>query len=251
MTTRALRLLLACALLGAPGCTLLVDDEVGSLQPDPRPDIEFSLAEFDPHIGQLTEIRFVNAAGNIEAVAIYDGLPMADLTLLMHDTFRADLRRVDFYSDLNENRMIDMPDVDPIDMTMEIFPDHMWRTELDEQGVGGFTHSTNFTDIVRDDPATFSLRPFQLNVTGADPFLDQTAELRIIDPLDRDVGFYRLFAVTSDTLAITIPGVIDDGSEYRVRLEIGDEAFCTSGAGDSSGLTISGSIESALSGCTN
>lgn len=243
--------LLACCAITLGGCTLLVNDTVDPLVPDPTPNMVFELTGFDPHIGQITELRLINDAGNVQAVAIYDGLPSPNVTVVLDNVIRPDLLRVDFYSDLNDNRIIDPPVPDPEDPSMEIFPDHMWREMLNPDGTGGFMHSTNFTDIVNDDPATFSLRPFTLSVTGADPFLDQPAQLWITDPADRDVGYYFLGSITSDTVDITIPGIIDDGSEYIVTFQPGDggDLFCVVDRGGATGLTITGRLGEALTPC--
>lgn len=244
MMQRLLSGVLACCILPLGGCTLLVDDRVGTLVPDETPDMVFDLIGFDPHIGQITELRLVNDVGNVQAVAIYDGLPGPDVTVVLADVIRPDLLRLDFYSDLNENRSVDPPEPDPIDPSMELYPDHMWRVMLNPDGTGEFMHSTNFTDIVNDDPATFSLRPFRLSLTGADPFLDQPAEVYVIDPAGREVGYYSLGSIASDSVNITIPGIIDDGSQYTIVFAPrGTEPpFCVVGTGGRDGLTITDTI---------
>lgn len=241
---RALRFLLALPLLTVGGCTLLVNDRVDPLEPDPMPDMQLQLTGFDPHIGQLTELRLINSDEGaerriVQAVAIYDPLPAPDVLVLLDNVVRPDHRRVDFYSDLRENRRIDPPEEDPEDESRLLFPDHMWRITLAEDGTGEFRHSTDFTDIVNDDRADLALGDMRLSITGADPFVDQPAQVWVTDPLDRDVGYYFLGSITGDAIDITIPGIIDDGSEYIVTFKPGDAPpRCVVASGDDEGLTI-------------
>lgn len=240
--------------LPASGCTLLVGDQIDPLETDDTPDMVFDLIGFDPHIGQITELRLVNDAVPpiVQAVAIYDPLPGPDVTVELDNVVRPNVRRVDFYSDLNENGVIDPPEPDPVEPGRLLFPDHMWRRILAEDGTGEFMHSTDFTDIVNDDPGLLSLGNFQLSITGTAEFTDQPAQLWVTDASDRDVGYYFLGAITGDSVDITIQGIIDDGSEYIVAFmpgDDGDEVFCVVARGDASGLTVSGPLGAALAPC--
>ncbi|HEY8427555.1 MAG TPA: hypothetical protein VIL20_04240, partial [Sandaracinaceae bacterium] len=178
----------------------------------------------------------------VQAVAIYDPLPAPDVVVVLENVIRPDHRRVDFYSDLLQNRMLDPPQME---MGRLVFPDHMWRVTLDESGVGRFVHSTDFTDIVNDDPAEFALGDLRLRIAGLADLVDRPAHVRVRDPLERQVGYYFLGSITGDAIDIVVPGIIDDGTEYRVTFEPGDAPpRCIVERGRMDGLTIDGPLES-------
>lgn len=236
------------------GCTLLVGDQIDPLETDDTPDMVFDLIGFDPHIGQITELWLVNDATPpiVQAVAIYDPLPGPDVTVVLRNVVRPNVRRVDFFSDLDESGGITAPEPDPITPGRFLFPDHMWRRTLDEDGTGGFMHSTDFTDITSGpDAARFSLGDFQMSITGAGDFIDQPAELWVTDAGDREVGYYFLGSITDDSVDLAIPGIIDDGSEYVVVFAPGRDGdlFCLVRRGNASGLSVSGALGEALVPC--
>jgi hypothetical protein len=243
---RKLVLLLAFAsLLG--GCTLLVDDKVGGITVNAVPDMTLHLVGMDPHVGQLTEIFLVNDQdpGLVQAVAIYDPLPSVDVDVELANVVAPDVRRVDFYADLSRNGQLDAPMPDPDDSSRLLFPDHMWRLTLDQNGEATFMHNTNFTDIVGDDPASFvGTGPLSLTITGVGAFADQPATVVAWGPGEREVGFYFLQTIGGDTLSIDFEGrqFVDDGTEYIVEITLGDDPHaqpvCITGTATDRGLTI-------------
>ena len=146
-----------------------------------------------------------------------------DVTVALDNVIAPDVHRIDFYSDLNENRTLDPPMEDPLDPTQQIFPDHMWRVDTDEHGFLMFMHNTNFTDLTAT-PANRPLGPMHLMLTGGDPFLDRSVEVWVTDPGDRDVGYYFLGRIATDERSVqTLKEILYRGEwwapvrTYRLR----------------------------------
>ncbi len=251
--------LLALASL-ASGCTLLVDGEVGGITLNEKPDMNLHLVGMDPHLNQLTEIYLVNGNSLVQAVAIYDGLPEVDVDVQLANVVDTDVRRVDFYCDLHENHQLDSPVPDSVDPSRLIFPDHMWRLTLDENGEASFTHNTNFTDITETDPVTgtrpsakfVGSGPLTLTVTGVGDFTDQPATVSVWGPDDRQVGFYFLQTITGDTMTIDFMGrqFVDEGTSYILEIELGSDPeaqpLCISGTATDSGLSVEAALPDLL-----
>jgi hypothetical protein len=221
-------------------CTLVVGDQVDRLSTDSRPDLRYTLRDFDPHVGQLTELRLVSDAGLIQARAIYDPLPSPRVEIVLLNVVQENVRRVDFYSDLNGNRI---PDPSELEMNGErFFPDHMWRDEVDQDGVGSFSHSFDFRDILADEPAQSVGRPLVLRLRDVDGVAAGVIEAWIVGPSDRDVGYYHLSnpdLLRANPMQIEIPGIIDSGTTYTVVVAAaGTTLGCATAAGVSTGLDL-------------
>jgi hypothetical protein len=108
-------------------------------------------------------------------------------------------------------------------------------------------HSTDFTDIVTNDPAQVIGGDFELRLTDVEAFVDQPARVWVIDPNGRDVGFYYLGSVAAP-LTLRIPGIVDEGTEYRVAVELGEELRCTTARGSATDLVVDTSVQS-LTAC--
>lgn len=227
------------------GCSLIVGDKVDPLATDTTPDLRYQLRAFEPHVGQLTELLVVSDDGLVQARAVYDPLPGPDVLVELLNVIRPNVRRVDFYSDLNENRSIDPSEPDPIDAMRRLFPDHMWRDRVGEDGVGEFVHSTNFTDIVRDDPAQSIGGPFELALRDVGDFADRPVRAWIADPTGADVGFYQLGSFQGTSVELQVPGIVDPGTEYLIEVELGggERSVCAVRVGAASGLRLDASLD--------
>lgn len=243
MMRALLPLALALPLLG--GCTLVVTDQVDDLEQDPLLDMRLQLAGFIPHLGQITDVWLVDEENHVQARAIYDTLEEPNQLVLLENVVSLEsptIRRVDFYSDLNES-ITPGTEIAPDPPTDDGFPDHMWRIELTDAGEaegGQFMHSTNFVNIVDpDDPrtASFILADLHVTLTGTAEKDGLPVEISVYDDSgeqERQIGYYRLSAVNGDTIDITLGGVLDPGTEYRVEIAFDNgNPFCTraSGAG--------------------
>lgn len=246
------------------GCTLIANGKVDPLEEDPLLDLQLQLVAFNPHLGQITDVWLVDEQNQVQARAIYDTLEHPDqLVVLENVVSLADpvIRRVDFYSDLNESItpgsriQPDPPVRDPEDMDRLQFPDHMWRAELDEEGFLAFMHSTNFVNIVDPEDASrarFFLSDFHLVISGTQEKDGLPAEISVYDESGeqaRQIGYYALRAVEGDTIDITIGGILDVGTEYRVELSFDNgNLFCTRARGAGTVITVEASLGS-LSPC--
>jgi hypothetical protein len=255
-------LLLAVTFPLLGGCTLIATDKVDDLERDPLLDMRLQLVGFSPHVGQLTDVWLVDEQNRVQARAIYD--PLEDsrqLVILENVVSLADpaIRRVDFYSDMNESitpgTEIRPDPPEPDDDGDLLFPDHMWREQLDDTGALEFMHSTNFVDIADPgDPnrARFFLSDLRVTITGAGEKDGLPAEIRVYDPSgeqERQVGYYRLGALDGDTLDIRLSGILDQGIEYRVELSFDNgNPFCARASGSTSLITVEASLVS-LSPC--
>ena len=97
--------------------------------------------DMTPHVGQLLELRVVNKANDMEVARMkLDAIPGPDFMLKVPGIEPGNSYMVDFFADMNGNKVYDTPPAD-----------HAWRLDLDN--VTGdttltFTHNTNFTDIM-------------------------------------------------------------------------------------------------------
>lgn len=234
MRRSTLRLAPALAALSLGACSLVVDDQVGDLDIDPlsQRNVTVSLRAFEPHIGQLVDVRVVDPTNDfLNARAIIDPLPAPDVDIRLLNGAPIAVDRIDFYADLNMNRMLDpAPD------------DHVWRCDgtaatpcmLDEAGRLLFVHNVMFQDIteMEAEPVGADL---VLNVTGADEHDGQPVlariRTRILVDVENDVrvevvpGLYRLGNIEAGTVAFTLPGIADRGQTYDLELIFGDDAL--------------------------
>ncbi len=161
--------------------------------------------DMTPHVGQLLELRVVNKADGTEvARQKLNAVPGPDFTMTIPGIMPGNSYRVDFFADLNGNKVYDTPPAD-----------HAWRLELDN--VTGdttltFTHNTNFTDI---------MWPYVLTMDFKDmtPHVGQMFNLKLYRMNGSDVDSL-LANITIDTIrqasfTMTIPGIQPNDS-YRV-----------------------------------
>jgi len=255
---------LALALPLLSGCTLILNDKIDPLEEDPLLDLQLQLVAFTPHIGQITDVWLVDDQNRVQARAIYDGLEDPNQLVTLENVVSLEspvIRRVDFYSDLNESITPgspvrpDPPEPDPDDPDRTLFPDHMWREELDDTGFLSFMHSTNFVNIVDlgdDTRAVFFLSDLHVVINGTGEQDGLPAEISVYDDSGeqpRQIGYYALSAVEGDTLDVTIGGILDEGTEYRVELSFDNgNPFCTRASGAGTVITVEASLAS-LSPC--
>jgi hypothetical protein len=203
-------------------------------------DLNLSLSGMDPHVGQLTELRIVwRHTGALIGRAILDPLPAAAFSVFLPVAVLPGEFDLNFFSDLNGNRAYDAPPVD-----------HAWSVPIPSTGQVAFAHNTTFTDI----GATAASEPggsFTLNFTGMTPHVNQLLEVRVIKVADgQTVGAYRLAVIPGAAFGVSIPGIIENGQEYRVDFFADlngngaydapptDHAWRLTGTGGGSGLTL-------------
>ena len=246
MIRKLVVLSLTAALLG--GCTLIVDGQVDGITANAVPDMDLHLENMDPHVGQLTEVWLINNDGGlVQAVAILDPLLVTDIHVQLANVVAPDVRRVDFWSDLNMNGMLDAPMDDPSNPSRQIFPDHQWTLMLDENGNATFMHNTNFTNIVGAS-SFVGAGPLDVTVTGVGDFTDQPAHVVAWGPSEHEVGSYFLGALSGDTLHVDFNGhaFVDQGTEYRIEITLGSDPqaqpVCTTATATATGLTVSAAL---------
>ena len=222
----------ACiAALALCGCTAIVDGEVGDLEVNAsaQQDIGIRLVGFEPHVGQLVDIMVVDPTSNlIQARAVVDTLPSVCLDVRMRRAAPVSATQVDFYADLNMNRMQDN------------FPeDHTWRCDDDEIATpcmldGGrltFPHNFTFQDIF-DDPGTPIGGDVDVRVTGVEAHDGQSVTAQLLTDIvvnaetgDTETtvpGLYFLSSISGGEVSMRIPGIADGGRTYALELTFGD-----------------------------
>lgn len=152
-------------------------------------------SNMNPHLGQLFELRVVDA-GNGQEVGRTRFFPLAfaDFTVQIPGLRRGRNYNVDFYADLNQNGLYDSPPVD-----------HAWRLTANDV-IGNvalaFSHNTTFTEINWVNALT-------LRLTGMNPHVGQKFETRVIDLYDmREVGRVSLDAIVVPDFQVEIPGLV-------------------------------------------
>lgn len=229
------RLCFVLALTALTGCSLVVDGEVGDLDVNlnAKRDIEVTLFDFDPHIGQRNDIAIVRPLdpeneplgdAQLEARAVIDPLPVPCFTLLFENGASFSANRVDFYADLDMNGVIS----DPGD-------DHLWIRELEldqDTGTGSlrFIHDVMFDDL--NDIEISRVGPdIELALTGLDAQEGQLVTIAVSrqfretldSPQQRTVvGIGVVGAVTGGNVNIAIPGILDAGSPHTVEIDFGE-----------------------------
>ncbi len=156
----------------------------------------------NPHVGQLLELRVVDKADNSEVGrTMIDPVPGADFVLSVPGIMPGHSYMVDFFADLNGNKVYDSPSAD-----------HAWRMELDD--VMGdttltFTHNTNFTDIMWPYLLTMDFK-------NMNPHVGQLLELRVVDKADNsEVGRTMIDPVPGPDFMLSVPGIMP-GHSYMV-----------------------------------
>ncbi len=155
-----------------------------------------------PHVGQLLQLRLVNKADDSEVGrVIVPSVPGPDFSLKVLGIVPGNSYRVDFFADLNGNKIYDPPSAD-----------HAWRMDLDNvtgDATLSFAHNTNFTDIMWPYLLT-------MNFTGMTPHVGQLLELRVVNKDDAtEVGRVKLASIPGPDFSLTVPG-IEPGNSYMV-----------------------------------
>lgn len=236
---RSLVALLSLLILST-GCSVVVEDSVGNLDPNPlqKRDVTVSLRDFSPHVGQLVQLQWVEnldlivpepMPGRVPlvlATAVIESAPSDCMDIRMRRGAPLAANRVDFYADVNMNGVVDPPEDG----------DHTWREFLDDNGELLFIHDVQFEDLTVD-PGSALLNDFEVEITGAEEHDGATATVLLIDEdtlgEDRDVTLPSVTVlyvteIESGTLSLSLPGVADSGEEYDVEVRIGDNSLvCT------------------------
>lgn len=164
----------------------------------------------NPHVGQLMEFRIVSAANQLAFRGVLDTLPGVTYNYIMPKTIPDGDFHLDFFADLNMNRMYDPP-------VGTAYADHQWRLTIPTPGdqVLAFAHNTNFTDISM--PATTPIGgDFTFMGTGF-PHVGKLFELRvIIASTGQVVGRYVLSSIPAMDFNVAIAGVIANGTQYNI-----------------------------------
>jgi hypothetical protein len=232
-----------CLLALASGCTFVVKDKVDPLAQDAAPDMSFTLVDFGAHDQQLVDILLVNRLTSVvQAHAVLDPLPETEFTIELENVIAPDIVRIDFAADANDTGVIDPPTIDGAGDPN--FIDHMWRTELDQNGEATFVHNFNFLDITRMDRAIFAVSDLEMMVSAADRD-GERAVVNVYDSSDRQVGHYLLGTIEGGVIDIALTGIIDEGTTYEIQVAVGDDdPLCTEGVGGGDGLLIEASLDS-------
>ncbi|MCB9594987.1 MAG: hypothetical protein H6719_19855 [Sandaracinaceae bacterium] len=245
------RIAIALALTLSTGCSLIVEDEVRDLQPNlnGKRDVRVTLIDMNPHIGQYNDIQIIRpgdpddptSRSEVEARAIINPLPTGCFELFwpLGASFAAN--RVDFYADLNMDGMLSAPG-----------EDHLWRRELVDSGDGEasleFIHDVMFDDIGAD-PAAEPLSDLIVNVTGQEAHDGQLLVISVTRDFRESPGapaqqttpgIMVIGAVAGGTISETLPGVLDQGSEYTLDFDFGEGATICRGriTADAAGATV-------------
>lgn len=228
------------------GCTQLLDVDRFQERVAPKPgtgataqflDLQLTLIGMKPHVAHTYEYRVVDANNLVQSRGVIAPLGSADVTIVVP---RAIPRsngpyRLDFYADVNASGGYD-------GIGSVISNDHAWRIDpLVDYPAGAvapvegtvqvtFTHSTSFTNI--DDYP--SGKPNKAKDTGLGAVvklasLQQASgkmlEVRVAEKDTKHVvGLIRIPNVSSPTLELKIPGVVDVGVDYQVDVYIDDNA---------------------------
>ncbi len=208
-------------------------------------DVKFTAKAMLPHANENFEVRLVDRLNHIQARAIYAGIVYTDFSLYLAKVVpKANAPyRLDFWADHNNSSRYDgiRGGVNE--------KDHAWRRVLsdplpeDMRLVGSryeleFLHDTAFVDIDTDlegNPITSdeSLLPCELNVI-ARSYVGKMVELRVVDKASgRLVGLFRQ-GVARETFKATIPGVLDEETEYEVSAYVDIDNDGKYGPGDPS-----------------
>ncbi len=244
-------------------------------------DMSFTLIGMTPHTTQLFEYRVVDAANHVQSRAVVNPLGAVDSVILapqfvpnmaspqtMNGPFR-----LDFYADVNNSGGYDGKGPNG----SAIYDDHSWRiAPLVDYPAGSispipglvqvtFTHNTSFTDINNDvtgtrNPPTDSGLGATIHVVNAGSLMGVLVQALVIEPITkRTVGLFRLPKVTQASFDMTIPGIVEELTDYKVTIFAdanGNGVYdnpATAGAGDlgwslegTSGTVDAGSFAAAM-----
>ncbi len=156
-----------------------------------------NMIDMTPHLGQLIELRIVDRNSNEEIGRVkLDEILVPDFAVSVPQIEDGHNYNIDFYADLNNNKIYDTPPTD-----------HAWRLELNNAAgnyITNFTHNTTFSDIQWPVPTNVeneNLIPekFALNQNYPNPFNPATAisyqlsakskvELKVFDILGKEIS---------------------------------------------------------------
>ncbi len=130
-----------------------------------------------PHVDQNLYLYVRNADdGEILDSLVISPVDSADFSVVF-DSVSAGDYHFDFYADLNQNGMYDVPPAD-----------HAWRIELigfDSDTTLDFAHNTDFTDIFPAEPVD-DMYMLTISFVGMNPHIDQVLVLYLRDPSTGD-----------------------------------------------------------------
>lgn len=209
-------------LLGAQACTAAVSD-LSSFETDPlicvpgedqqMRDLRLRLIELGVHSTNLFEATVVRrSTGFLTSRLIIDPLENGTQEIIVPNAIPPvaepdDTFFLDFYADLNDSRSYDSPPTD-----------HTWRRDLACDGSLEFTHIAEFEDLERGRPiggdVTFHLQ--NIDTSFENLTLEVHVRARFSGGVPQTVGVYRLGRIGGSDVTLTIPGVVDGGTEHEV-----------------------------------
>lgn len=178
------------------------------------------LARYSPHLDELVQVDLVTDVDNtLRTRAILDpfgvGEDTADIVLPLaipenevpRDGEEHPLH-LEIFADDNKDGKYTLSD------------DHDWNVELPADGNLVYEHNSDFSAL--DPPPRGQGADFTMTLTGMAVHTDKMLEVMVIQSLGkgqlgRTVGLYRLAAIKSDTIDLTIPDIIDPGLSYLVE----------------------------------
>ncbi len=159
-----------------------------------------NLTNMNPHVGQKFEMRVVeDESGKEVARKKLDSIIVPNFQVAVAGIKPGKEYHVDFYADLNQNGLYDVPPTD-----------HAWRERFSSNGDTqvDFNHNTSFVDIDW-------VYMFTLHLKAMNPHLGQLFEMRVVDENSGDeVGRTRLESILVPDFSVFVPGIRQGGS-YR------------------------------------
>ena len=154
-----------------------------------------------PHVGQLLELRVVEASsGNEAGRSRLEAVGQADFNVDIPGIRLGTDYQLDFYADLNQNHFYNAPPTD-----------HAWRLTFNSttgDQVLDFSHNANFTDVAWN-------YLFTMNLSSMTPHLGQLFEFRVVNEANsEEVGRVRLDSILVPDFVVAIPGILT-GNNYR------------------------------------
>lgn len=237
MRTLHRALLTASSLAGlalAPACSAAVAD-LGSATEDESAcrmdgnrnsvrDFRLELRELSPHVTHYFEGSIVDGnEGTLRARLIVAPLELGTQNIVVEDMVPPGDYFFDFYADIDGDTL---PDVPPTD--------HTWQRRVCSDGVLHFVHIFEFETlegaIAIGPNATLTLTnvPASLATIGVESRFVFASEG---EGEGRTVGMFRLGAMGT-TAVMTVPEIIDSGSDYAVMWYLDMDADNVPGDGD-------------------
>jgi hypothetical protein len=195
------------------------DDGVDLSCKNPR-TLCLQLRKYSPHLDELVQIDLVtNSDNTLRSRAILDpfgvGSDEAEVVMPLaipeNEVPRAGEDHplhLEIFADDNKDRKYTLSD------------DHDWNVELPPDGKLIYEHNSDFSAL---DPAPRGQgADFTMTLTKMGVHMGKMLEIMVIqslgkNQLGRTVGLYRIAAISSDTIDIAIPDIIDPGFSYVVE----------------------------------